>query len=92
MAGEKSPKVEKSDWPHKDNKHYKGHLDRIYVSEEEEWEIGYFVDKYLEDHNYPKNEQNRTALMSHIANYPGKAPIKRADLKKFLDDKIKSKK
>lgn len=81
--------LQKSDWPHADNKHYKGHLDRIYVSEQEEWEIGYFVDKYLEDHNSPRTEQNRTAIMSHIANYPGKAPIKRVDLKKYLDDNVK---
>lgn len=89
MTDEKSKKVEKSDWPHKDNKHYKGHLDRIYVSEEEEWEIGYFVDKYLEDHNSPRNEHNRTAIMSHIATYPGKAPIKREDLKEYLDKNVK---
>lgn len=88
MTVKKSPKVEKSDWPHEDNKHYKGHLDRIYISEEEEWEIGYFVDKYLEDHNSPRNEKNRTAIMSHIATYPGKAPIKREDLKKYLDENV----
>lgn len=80
--------LQESDWKHKDNKHYKGHLDRIYVSRDEEWEVGYFVDKYLEDHNSLKTEQNRTALMSHIANYPGKAPIKREDLKKYLDDNV----
>jgi hypothetical protein len=34
--------LQKSDWPHADNKHYKGHLDRIYVSREEEWEVGLF--------------------------------------------------
>ncbi|MEB6537208.1 hypothetical protein MXM51_22115 [Pantoea stewartii] len=89
MTDEKSKKVEKSDWPHKDNKHYKGHLDRIYVSKEEEWEIGYFVDKYLEDHNSPLNEYNRTAIMSHIATYPGKAPIKREELKEYLDKNVK---
>ncbi|MDY0903069.1 hypothetical protein [Pantoea agglomerans] len=80
--------LQESDWKHKDNKHYKGHLDRIYVSRDEEWEVGYFVDKYLEDHNSLKTEQNRTALMSHIANYSGKAPIKREDLKKYLDDNV----
>lgn len=80
--------TQKSDWPHKDNKHYKGHLDRIYVSRAEEWEIGYFVDKYLEDHNSTKNEKNRTVIMEQIAKYSGKAPIKREDLKNLLDQNI----
>ena len=27
------------DWSGKDNKHYRGHLDRIFVSTTEEWEV-----------------------------------------------------
>lgn len=80
--------LQKSDWPHADNKHYKGHLDRIYVSREEEWEVGYFVDKYLKDNNAKTTESNRDKIMSHIANYEGNAPIKRQDLIDYLDKKV----
>lgn len=80
--------LQESDWKHKDNKHYKGHLDRIYVSREEEWEVGYFVDKYLKDNNAETTQSNRDIIMSHIANYEGDAPIKRQDLIDYLDKKV----
>lgn len=81
--------LQKSDWKHKDNKHYVVHLDRIYVSTQEEWEIGYFVDKYLADHNSPRNDKNRDAIMFNIAKYSGKAPIKRMELTEFLNKNVK---
>ncbi len=36
----------KGEWSGKDNKHYRGHLDRIYVSATEEWEVEYIIDHY----------------------------------------------
>ena len=80
--------LQKSDWKHEDNKHYRGHLDRIYVSTTEEWEVGYFVDKYLKDHNSTTSDKNRDVIMQNIAAYPGKKPILRTELTKFLDGKI----
>ncbi|WP_148042026.1 hypothetical protein [Dickeya undicola] len=83
--------LQKSSWPHEDNKHYRGHLDRIYVSTTEEWEVGYFVDHYLEKHGSSKNETNRDLVMKGISTYPGKKPILREDLTKFLDGKFEFK-
>lgn len=80
--------LQKSDWKHEDNKHYKGHLDRIYVSREEEWEVGYFVDKYIKDNGAKVTDANRDIVMAGIAKYTGKAPIKREDLTKHLDDNV----
>jgi len=81
--------LKKSDWKHEDNKHYRGHLDRIYVSTTEEWEIGYFVDHYLKSHKSSTTESNRDFVMEKIAAYPGRKPIKRTDLTAFLDERIK---
>lgn len=80
--------LQKSDWPHTDNKHFKGHLDRIYVSREEEWEVGYFVDKYIKDNHAKVTDANRDTVMAGIAGYTGKAPIKREDLTDYLDGKV----
>ncbi|MDU5688785.1 MAG: hypothetical protein E6009_02615 [Citrobacter freundii] len=80
--------VEKSEWSHEDNKHYRGHLDRIYVSTTEEWEIGYFVDKYLKDNGAATSSANRDFVMEKISSYAGRKPILRTDLISFLDKKI----
>jgi len=81
--------LQKSDWKHEDNKHYQGHLDRIYVSTTEEWEIGYFVDKYLESHKCAKDMVNRDIVMQNIAAYQGRKPILRTELTKFLNNRLK---
>lgn len=80
--------LEKSTWPHADNKHYRGHLDRIFVSTSEEWEVGYFVDHYLKSHNCDTNSGERNVVMENIAAYPGRKPILRTELTKFLDGRI----
>lgn len=80
--------VQKSDWPHADNKHYRAHLDRIYVSTSEEWEVGYFVDHYLKSNNCATGQKERDLIMENIAAYPGRKPILRTELTAFLDKRI----
>ncbi|SEM03502.1 hypothetical protein SAMN05518845_11511 [Variovorax sp. YR750] len=76
------------DWSTHDNKKYIGKLDRIYVSMTEDYEVEYFIDKYLEDHAYTVNNKNRDVISSALESYPGKAPFKRDDLVAFLDRRI----
>ena len=75
------------EWSGKDNKHYRGHLDRIYVSTTEEWEVEYFVDHYLKTHNYNTSQQSRDTILQGISTYQGRKPVKREDLTAFLEKK-----
>lgn len=80
-------------WKKEDNKNYTGKIDRIYVSMTEDWEVEYFIDKYLKDHNYGLTDKNRDNVLGVMEKFPGKAPIKRDDMIKHLNDtyaKVKS--
>lgn len=73
------------DWSDHDNKKYIGKIDRIYVSMSENYEVEYFIDKYLLDNNRKINNNNRDYVVNLLEIFPGKAPFKRDDLIKFLD-------
>jgi len=75
-------------WSAKDNKHYRGHLDRIYVSMTEEWETEYFIDKFLGSHNSSPNSSNREIVLKAISEYPGRKPILREKLNTYLEQKL----
>lgn len=77
------------DWSSHDDKKYIGKLDRIYVSMTEEWEVEYFIDKYLEDGGYKISNKNRNTIADTLEKYQGKAPFKRDDLKTYLDGHFK---
>lgn len=76
------------DWSNHDNKKYIGKIDRIYVSMSENYEVEYFIDKYLLDNNYKINNNNRDCVVNLLEVFPGKAPFKRDDLIKFLDKNL----
>lgn len=76
------------DWSSHDNKKYIGKLDRIYVSMTEEWEVEYFIDKYLKDGGYKVSNENRSIVIRALEKYQGKAPFKRDDLKDYLDGRF----
>jgi hypothetical protein len=71
-------------WGDEDNKHYRGHLDRIYVSRTESWEIGYYIRHFLTSHNHDLSEQNRAAVGAMMQKYPGAAPVLRDDMTAWL--------
>ena len=73
------------DWSDHDNKKYVGKLDRIYVSMTEYYEVGYFIDHYLKNHNYLVSNENRNKVTAALEKYPGKAPFKRDELNQYLD-------
>ena len=73
------------DWINRDNKHYRGHIDRIYVSASEYWEVEYFIDEYLRTRAYQITEENRHAIGKAMLGYPGRAPVSRGALENFLD-------
>lgn len=75
-------------WRKEDNKNYRGKIDRIYVSMTEEWEVEYFVDSYLEHRGAALSDANRGVVLAKMEEYPGSAPVKRADLIAFLNEKI----
>ncbi|GAB7547484.1 hypothetical protein [Cupriavidus sp. 8B] len=79
--------LNKGDWSGKDNKHYRRHFDRIYVSETEEWEVEYFIDHYLKTHGYDTSQQRREAILWAISEYPGRKPILRTQLTASLEKK-----
>ena len=76
------------DWNADDNKQYRGKIDRMYVALTEDYEVSYFVDKYLEAHNSPRNEKNRTVIKQVLKRCPLKAPIRREELVEWLDGQV----
>ncbi|MFP3756554.1 hypothetical protein D3C87_1927900 [compost metagenome] len=75
-------------WSGKDNKHYRGHLDRINVSITEEWEVEYFIDKFLTSHNYSLSAPNREVVLKAISEYQGRKPVLREKLNAYLEQKL----
>jgi hypothetical protein len=75
-------------WDQQDNKHYRGPIDRAFVSMTEPYEVAYFVDEYLRTRGYQITEQSRAAIRSWLPSYPGHAPIRRDALTLWLDVQI----
>jgi hypothetical protein len=75
-------------WNTQDNKRYRGKIDRIYVSRTETYEVDYFVDDYLRTRSYAVNDESRRAMHGWLDAYPGRAPILRTDLEKWLDANV----
>jgi hypothetical protein len=75
-------------WSSEDNRHYRGHLDRIYVSQTESWEINYYIKHYLEKHYSRTTAQNMRIIGQKMESYPGRAPVKREDMTVWLDKNI----
>jgi hypothetical protein len=63
-------------------------IDRVFVSQTESWEVQHFVDHYLSTNNYTMDENNRRIVRDTIKEFPGRPPVKRADLTAFLDTKF----
>lgn len=72
-------------WNASDNKHYRGPIDRVFVSMNEQYEVGYFIDQYLKTRNYDLTDENRRKVGAKLEKYTGRAPWKRDDLNAFLD-------
>lgn len=79
-------------WNSNDNKGYRGPIDRAFVSLTEPYERSYFVDEWLKSRKYKVDDNGRAVVNRVIDNYTGRAPIKRADLEKYLDANISPKK
>lgn len=72
-------------WNSEDNKHYRGPIDRVFVSRTETYEVKYFIDDYLKTRSYALSDENRKIVGDKMMKYTGKAPILRTDLDAFLD-------
>ena len=72
-------------WNESDNKHYRGPIDRVFVSMTESYEVSYFIDAYLKNRGYDMTDNNRRIVGSKLETYAGRAPWKRDDLNAFLD-------
>jgi hypothetical protein len=72
-------------WNSEDNKHYRGPIDRVFVSMSETYEVTYFIDQYLRTRGYALSDENRTKVGKKLEGYQGRAPWKRDDLNAFLD-------
>lgn len=77
-------------WNEEDNKEEIGAKDRIWVSETESWEIRYFITEYIKSKDIKslKTAEAKLTIARLIKKYPGKAPIKRDDLTKYLDKEL----
>lgn len=75
-------------WNTADNKHYRGPIDRVFVSDTESYEVHYYIDHYLQVHNFRVDEPNRKTVADILMRYTGRAPHKRTDLNAFLNANI----
>ncbi|UHQ22782.1 hypothetical protein LVB77_19375 [Lysobacter sp. 5GHs7-4] len=76
-------------WNQNDNKHYRGPIDRVFVSTTESYEMSYFIDAYLRTRSYDVTDSNRRIVGAKLETYNGRAPWKRDDLNAFLDGAFK---
>lgn len=72
-------------WNSQDNKHYRGPIDRVFVSATEEYEVDYFIDQYLKTRRYELTDENRRTVGAKLEKYPGRAPWRRDELNAHLD-------
>lgn len=75
----------KGDWSSHDNKRYRGKIDRVNVALSEPWEVGYFIDHWLETRGGAISNANRDKVATALEAYHGHAPYKRDDLNAYLD-------
>jgi hypothetical protein len=75
-------------WNQQDNKAYRGPIDRAFVSLTEPYEVTYFVDEYLSSRNYAVNDQTRQNIGGRLKRCALRAPIKRDELARWLDQDI----
>lgn len=59
--------------------------DRIYVSWTEYWGLERYVDHYITSRNQRVNDDLRWKIRKCMAKYPGRGPLKKADMDYFLD-------
>jgi hypothetical protein len=78
-------KAQDMSWNNQDNKHYRGPIDRVFVSMSEAYEVSYFIDEYLRTRGYGLTEENRRKVGAKLEKYPGRAPWQREDLNAHLD-------
>ena len=75
-------------WPTRDNKQYRGRIDRIYLSRSESWEVDYYVGQYMKRKMYPDNAPNRAVIHAEMEKYPHPAPILRTSMDAWLDSRV----
>ena len=76
-------------WQVQDNKHQRGKIDRVFVSQTESYERHYFIDDYLKSNAFEVSEGNRGIVAAAMDNYPRKAPVLRDALTIYLNEKFK---
>lgn len=72
-------------WNANDNKKYRGKIDRIFVSQTEDYEVEFYIDQYLKTRNFKLTDENRKKVAQKMEQFPGRAPVKRVDMDNFLD-------
>lgn len=75
-------------WNNEDNKHYRGPIDRVFVSRTESYEVNYFIDDYLKSRGYAMTDESRKNIGSWMMMYAGRAPVTRDDLNAFIDKQL----
>jgi hypothetical protein len=71
-----------------DNPAVRGHPDSDFVAVSEQYELDYFIKTYLAAKGLADSPRNRQVVMGAIRSYPGRAPIRRVDLKAWLDRQV----
>ena len=79
------------DWSNHDNKRYVGKIDRVNVSMTEDYEVEYFIDRYLSTRGFSLSNRNRDLITQALEAFPGEAPYKREELNAYLDGRFKNK-
>jgi hypothetical protein len=72
-------------WNASVSKHYRGPIDRVFISLREVYEVDYFIDQYLRTRGYTLNDDNRRMVGEKLEKFLGRVPYLWDDLNVFLD-------
>lgn len=64
--------------------------DRIYVSWNEQWDIGHYVDDYLGSRKLRTDEEARARIRASIENFNGQGALRKADMDYYLDVNVRA--
>lgn len=59
--------------------------DRIYVSWNEQWDLGSYAEHYLKDRNLVVDDSARELVLKQIALCPAEGALRKADVDYYLD-------
>lgn len=72
-------------WNASVSKHYRGPIERVYVSLREAYDVDEYIERYLRTRGYALNDDNRRMVGGKLEKFLGRVPYLQQDLNAFLD-------